>query len=455
MAAGSVGGPRPRKRTPPRLPVLRSTPLRQHTTAALSLSNLWVLMVSAFVDMIGFALIVPLLPLYADRFGADPFMIGILMGAFAFGQMATAPQWGRLSDRFGRKPVLITSQAVSAIAFAVFAFANSVELLLFCRLLQGVGAGSLGAVSAYVSDAVRPEQRTEALGWITACTSAGVMVGPAIGSLTVRLSYSAPGLIAASFCLVNIVFTSFFLHEAKAAGAAAAQKPKAAVGQQILAVLRQPAATVHGLIWIYTAGMMAFMALTGIMALYLNEQFGITEDNIGWFYVGVGFISVIMRGLILGRMVRAFGEVRVLRAGALCLGVGLLGMTFTSTPLQFALMMLFVPTGTALLFPSTTSLVTRYADPDHVGQTVGVQQAFGSISRLLAPMWAGAAYQYLGPHRPFWIAGVLVLATAALSLRLRPGEAPQRGDGPSAEPENAETELAAAAGETPRERKPR
>lgn len=411
-------------------------------------------MVSAFVDMIGFALIVPLLPLYADRFGADPFMIGILMGTFAFGQMVTAPQWGRLSDRFGRKPVLITSQVMSTLAFVVFAFADSVQLLLFCRLLQGVGAGSLGAVSAYVSDVVRPEQRTEALGWITACTSAGVMVGPAIGSLTVSLSYSAPGLIAALFCLVNIVFTSFFLHEGAPSKPATPKTAKLQVRHQLVAVLRQPTVTVHGLIWIYTAGMMAFMALTGIMALYLKDRFGIDESEIGWFYVGVGFISVIMRGLILGRMVRAFGEVRVLRAGALCLGIGLLGMTLTTSPIQFALMMLFVPTGTALLFPSTTSLVTRYSDPSHVGQTVGVQQAFGSLSRLLAPIWAGAAYQYLGVHKPFWIAGALVLATAALSLRLRPGEAPQRGEGPAGEPENAETELAGAARETPRDRAP-
>lgn len=412
---------------------------------SLALSKLWVLMVTAFVDMIGFALIVPLLPYYATRFGADAFTVGILMGAFAFGQMVTAPHWGRLSDRLGRKPVLLGAQALSALAFLVFAFANSVWLLLLCRLLQGVGAGSLGTVSAYVSDAVRPEQRAEALGWITACTSAGVMIGPAIGSLTVGASYHAPGLIAAAFCLLNMVFTGVFLAEAKQP---AEHKEKPPIGTMIVAVLRQPALTVNSLIWIYTAGMMAFMALTGIMALYLEAHFGIAEQEIGWYYVAVGFISVVMRGLILGRLVRAFGEVRVLRLGTLCLGIGLIGMTFTTTPLQFALLMLFVPTGTALLFPSTTSLVTRYADPDHVGQTVGVQQAFGGTSRLLAPIWAGAAFQYLGHHTPFWIAGALVLVTAVSSLRLRPGEAPLRHLPRVAEPENPETELAAAAPKT-------
>ena len=402
-------------------------------------------MVTAFVDMIGFALIVPLLPYYATRFGADAFLVGILMGAFAFGQMVTAPHWGRFSDRFGRKPVLLGAQALSALAFLVFAFADSVWLLLLCRLLQGVGAGSLGAVSAYVSDAVRPEQRAEALGWITACTSAGVMIGPAIGSLTVGASYHAPGLIAAGFCLLNMVFTSVFLSEAKAPST---RKEKPPIRTMIVAVLRQPTVTVNNLIWVYTAGMMAFMALTGIMALYLEAHFGVSEQQIGWYYAAVGFISIIMRGLILGRMVRAFGEVRVLRVGALCLGIGMIGMTLTTTPLQFALMMLFVPTGTALLFPSTTSLVTRHANQDHVGQTVGVQQAFGGTSRLLGPIWAGAAFQYLGHHTPFWIAGALVLVTAISSLRLRPGEVPRRHSPLVAEPENPETELAAAASET-------
>ena len=392
----------------------------------LSLAKLWVLMVTAFVDMIGFALIVPLLPFYATRFGADAFVVGLLMAAFAFGQMITAPLWGRLSDRIGRKPVLILAQAVSVVAFVTFGLAETVWLLFVCRILQGVGGGSLGAVSAYVSDAVGPEERAKALGWITACTSAGVMVGPAIGSLTVGISTAAPGLIAAGFCLVNMAFTWRWLEEARTVDRSKPRpKPKRLVGE-IGRVLAYPRITVNSLIWIYTAGMMAFMSMTGIMALYLDERFGITEQNIGWFYVGVGFVSVLMRGLILGRMVQRFGEVRVLRLGALSLGLGMVGVTFASSAWSFALVMLLVPTGTALLFPCTTSLVTRHADPDAVGQTVGVQQAFGGMSRLLAPIWAGAVFQGVGIREPFWIGGALVLLTALFSLRLRPGQAPKK-----------------------------
>lgn len=394
----------------------------------LSLSKLWVLMVTAFVDMIGFALIVPLLPFYATEFGADAFTVGILMGIFAFGQMLTAPRWGRLSDRIGRKPVMIASQVISTLAFLTFAFANSVWLLLLCRFLQGVGGGSLGAVSAYVSDAVGPEERAKALGWITACTSAGVMVGPAIGSLTVGYAKWAPGVIAALFCVANIVFTAIWLTEAKARPKKDASQSKARpkISGQVKNVLANPGETVHGLIWIYTAGMMAFMSMTGIMALYLEDRFAVTAEQIGWFYVAVGAVSVVMRGLILGKMVQRFGEVRTLRIGATALGLGLASIPFAATPWAFAAVMLFVPTGTALLFPCTTSLITRYADPDEVGQTVGVQQAFGGVSRLTAPIWAGAIYQVVGIREPFWIGAALVLTTALLSLRLRPGEAPRR-----------------------------
>ena len=390
----------------------------------LELKKLWVLMVTAFVDMIGFALIVPLLPFYATEFGADAFTVGILMGIFAVGQMIASPLWGRLSDRVGRKRVMIWSQAISAFAFALFAAADSVVLLLACRFLQGVGAGSLGAVNAFVSDAVRPEERAKALGWITACTSAGVMVGPAIGSLTVGFGRWVPGLIAAGFCAVNIVFTTIWLTDARRPTAPASGRPVVKIGGQLKDVLLHPEVTVNGLIWIYTAGMMAFMSMTGIMALYLGDEFDVTAKTIGFFYVAVGFVSLVMRGLILGKMVHRFGEVRTLRVGAVTLGLGLVGIALAPSKLLFALLMLLVPSGTALLFPCVSSLVTRYADPEQVGQTVGVQQAFGGVSRLLAPIWAGAVYQELGKQEPFIIGGILVFVTAALSLRLRPGEAP-------------------------------
>lgn len=391
--------------------------------AKLSLERLWVLMVSAFVDMVGFALILPLLPFYAGRYGADAFAVGLLIAAYAFAQLVSAPLWGRLSDRVGRRPVILGGQCLAAFAYVIFAFADSVWLLLACRLLQGAGGGTLGAISAYVSDAVGPEERAKGLGWITACTSAGVMVGPAIGSFSVRLSYAAPGLIAAVLCVLNVLFAWRWLPESSVRRHPGSRVPRR-LRQAIGEVLRHPLQTVSALIWIYATGMMAFMALNGVMALFLAARFGITEENIGWFYVVVGLISVIMRAVVLGVLVRRFGEVRVLRLGALSLACGMGLAPLASHPLLFLLVVCCVPAGTALLFPSTTSLISRYSDPDEVGQTLGVQQAFGGVSRFLGPIWAGAVFQHAGVAQPFWLASALVLATALFSLRLQPRERP-------------------------------
>ncbi len=174
--------------------------------------------------------------------------------------------------------------------------------------------------------------------------------------------------------------------------------------------------------WIYAAGMMAFMAMNAVLALFLAARFGITERSIGGFYFAVGLVSVVMRAAVLGRLVHRFGEVRVLRLGALVLGCGMALAPFAASPVQFLPAILLVPAGTAMLFPSTTSLISRFADAGHVGQTLGVQQAFSGLSRLLGPVWAGVVFQQIGESVPFWLAGALVLLTALFSLRLRPGE---------------------------------
>ncbi len=390
----------------------------------LSLERLWVLMVTAFVDLIGFSLVLPLLPFYATRFGGSAFTVGILIGVFALAQMLFAPFWGWLSDRHGRRPIILAAQALAASAYVTFAFADSVALLLLSRFLQGAGGGTPGVVSAYVADTVDQDERAKALGWISACTSAGVMIGPAIASWSVGWSRAAPGLIAAGLCVLNFLFAWRWLPESSVQRST----KKRSIRGDLVEILRHPTRKVSALVWIYAAGMMAFMAMNAVTALFLAYRFEITERSIGIFYFAVGAVSVVMRAVILGRLVYRFGEVRVLRLGALTLGIGMIIAPFAISPAQFLIVILLIPAGTAMLFPSTTSLISRYADPDHVGQTLGVQQAFGGVSRLLGPVWAGAAFQQLGEPVPYWLAGGLVLAMALFTLRLSPGEAPRRRD---------------------------
>jgi len=389
-----------------------------------ALKQISVLMATVFIDMIGFTIVLPLLPFYATRLGADPAMVGALISAFPFAQFVVSPFWGRLSDRYGRRPLILAGLLASAAAYVLFGLAESLWLLFASRLVQGAGGGTTGVVQAYVADAVVPEERTKALGWISAATSAGVMIGPAIGSVSTHLGQAAPGFLAAGLCLLNVLFAWKWLPEPKGeghvqAGEAGARPEGQGLVQAVLEVLLHPARPVNSLIWVYTIGMMAFMAMNGVLALYLGRVFGVTAQTIGYFYAYVGGISLIMRGVLLGPAVRRFGEVGVTRLGALSLVVGLTVIPLPTRLVGLALGVLFVPVGTALLFPATTSLVSRHARHSETGQLMGVQQFFGGASRMLGPFWAGVVFQKVGIQYPFWLAAVLMLSVSFLTLRMQ------------------------------------
>ncbi len=384
--------------------------------------SLWVLYATAFVDMMGFAMVFPLLPFYATTYGASPQTIGILISAFSVAQLASAPFWGRISDRYGRRPVLITGMALAGIAFVLFGLAESVWLLLLSRTVQGLGGGTTGVIQAYIGDATDPKQRAHGLGWLTAATSAGVMVGPAVGSLAAILGREAPGFVAAALCFVNVTFAWRFLPESTGTR----QKPDRSIRTAVWHVVRQPGAPQPRLIWIYAVGMGAFTSLSAVVALYLNFRFGITERTIGWIFVYIGALSVVMRAVVLGRLVDRFGETRVMRTGAVLMGFGMLLYTMPGSLWLMALVIPLVPMGTALLFPSVTALSSHLSDPRELGQMMGVQQAFGGVARVIAPLVATWLYQHLGPRDPFFAAATIMLLVTVLAIRV-----PSRREAPA------------------------
>jgi MFS family permease len=399
-----------------------------------SLKQLSVLMATVFVDMIGFLIVQPTLPFYAQRLGARPLVITIILASFFLAQLLTAPLWGRFSDRYGRRPALLLGLVSSAVAFALFGLANSIFLLFVFRLVQGAGGGTTGVVQAYVSDSVPPEERAKALGWITAATSAGVMIGPLLGSLATYLGPSGPGFVAAGLCTLNALSAWRWLPESHRREARHASEPRTPLRRSILRVLSDPMSPVSSLIWIYTIGMMAFMGMNGVLALYLGAAYGVTERTIGWLYSYVGGIGLVMRAVLLGPAVRRFGEVGVTRLGSLSL---ILGLSLLPVPAMFplarsvqltllALAALFVPVGTALLFPATTALVSRRSIRSETGQTMGVQQSFGSVARLIGPICAGWIFE-ADIRYPFWAAAAIMLGTSFLTSRLREEEPAVKG----------------------------
>jgi MFS family permease len=413
--------------------------------------KLSVLIGIGFVDMLGVSMIFPLLPFYALRLNAPAWLIGWMIASFSIAQLASSPVWGRMSDRFGRRPALMVGLAASGVAFVVFGFADAIWLLFLSRIVQGAGGGTTGVVQAYIGDAVEPRERAKALGWFSAATNAGVMIGPVLGSLATNLGPAAPGLIAAALCFANVLFAWKWLPEPRDRridGSAdrviipgdparsndpsirrSADPPiRRSIRHQLWEVLRHPLAPVPRLIWIYAFGMMGFMGMNGVLALYLEHEFRVTEKTIGLFFLYNGVLAVTMRALILGKVIDALGERRVMRLGGVLLSVGLFVIPFAHTVAWLALAIAFIPLGTALLFPATTALVTHEA-PDHErGQVLGVQQTFGGVARVIAPIGATAAFQGMGVDVPFYLAAAVIGVVVLLAYQVPEPQPVPRGD---------------------------
>jgi MFS family permease len=389
------------------------------------MKKLSVLMAAAFVDMLGFAMIFPLLPFYALRLGAEERLIGWMIASFSIMQLASAPLWGRFSDRLGRRASILIGLGTSSAAFLVFGFATSIWMLFASRIVQGLGGGTTGVLQAYVADVTEPKDRAKALGWLSAATGLGVMIGPAIGSLAFKFGHATPGIVAAALCIVNIAFAWRWLPESYPAedrdGADARQ---VSVATMMLNVVRRPRDEVSRLTWIYAAGMLGFMSETAVLALYLAAHFGVTEESIFIFFVYVGGIGVVMRALLLGKLVDWLGEVRLMRVGAVVLSLGLMAIPLPHHVVSLGLVLGLVPIGTACLFPAVSALISHRAPRNKLGQTLGVQQAFGGMARVLAPIWATEAFQTLGHTTPFYISGLIVAMVGLLTLRVRPAAVP-------------------------------
>lgn len=390
-----------------------------------SAGKLVVLMVTAFMDMVGVLMIVPLLPFYAKSMGAGGLVVGLLVSSFSVAQLLMAPVWGRLSDHYGRRPALIVGLTASAIAYVIFAYADSLWLLFFSRLVQGAGGGTVSVIQAYVADALEPKDRAKGLGWLSAATNAGVALGPLLGVLALRWGTPGPGLFAAALSVLNIGFAWKYLTESRDMIEAAADRTKRMPGrsrQALIQVATHPNEPASRLIWIYAIAIGAFQGSIAILALFLAVRFGVTEKTIGFFFAYIGVLSVVTRALILGPAVDRFGEAKLSRVGLVLLATGLALLPFmypaanpVLTYVPLALAVALIPLGTAFTFPCVTSLLSRVVASRERGLYMGVQQSFGGAARVIFPV----IYGYLFDHvigLPFMLAAVLVAGTILLGL---------------------------------------
>jgi MFS family permease len=286
------------------------------------------------------------------------------------------------------------------------------------RIIQGAGGGTTGVAQAYVADTVAPAHRAQALGWLSSATAVGFMLGPVIGSFATRWGQAAPGLVAAGLCLLNVAFAWKWLPESKPPRLSDEQRALPPIWHATWQVIRHPRGPVPRLIWIYAAGMLGFTAMTSVLALYMDAEFGITEKTIGYVFLYVATLSLVMRSLLLGPIVRRIGEPGAMRVGTVLLTLGLFLYPFAHQLWLLAPVMALVPIGTALLFPATTALMSHASEKTEIGETMGVAQTFAGLSRVVAPLLATSAFQRFGSPAPFYLAGAIVMLVGVLAFRL-------------------------------------
>ncbi|MDY7225378.1 MFS transporter [Hyalangium rubrum] len=401
------------------------------------------------LDLIGFGILIPQLGVYGVKFGASPFTAGLLVSVFSLMQLVFAPVLGRLSDRYGRRPVLLLSLTGSMAAYLLFAFAHSLPLLFLARIIDGMSGGNISTAQAYVADVTRPEERARGMGLIGAAFGLGFVLGPAIGGFMGAWGGNlAIGLFAASLAGLNLVLTFLFLPESRRVDSPSAASSRTLRGAAL--ALRMP---VVGhcllLILLFTT---AFAQMEGTFSVYLLSRFlssgpvpmegglfflsaqaspeALAQASLrtGWLFAMVGVLSALIQGGLIRRLLPARRQeegnhhpgresvLAVVGFGVTALGLGLLPLAPSYGWLFPAMGLLAV--GSAFANPAMSALASLHAPPERQGAVLGTYQAFGSLGRILGPALGGWLFTGFGPVAPYGTAAVLMVAGLVLALSL-------------------------------------
>jgi MFS transporter, DHA1 family, tetracycline resistance protein len=380
-------------------------------------SPLAVLTGAVLVDMIGFGIVLPLLPFYAESMGATPLEVTLLIASFSAMQLAAAPLWGRVSDRTGRRPLLIAGLFASAVSHLIFGLATSLPLLFVSRMAAGAAGGTITLAHAYVADSTGPRERAQALGWIGAAAGLGVMLGPAIGGFFSRWGLGMPGFVAAALCTGNAIAAIALLPESRQRDArlGARQGEAATLRGWARAMVRYPLSL---LLLVYFLSISSFTAMTAVLALYLERTFGLGADAMGYVLALSGGATFVVRGVLLGPLVARLGERRTVFAGTIGLALGIIMVPLVPNPWWLGVAAPLWAFGAGTLFPSLASLTSQATDRHSQGAILGGSQVVGGLGRVVGPLWAGLLFQTVAFTTPFHTATVLVGVAALLALRI-------------------------------------
>jgi len=353
-------------------------------------SPLVVIFTTVFIDLVGFGIVIPVLPFYAEgtRFNATPRTVGLLFASYSIMQLIFSPILGRLSDKYGRRPVLLLSIIGTGIGFLILGFATTLWMLFVGRILDGITGGNISTAQAYIADVTTKEDRAKGMGLLGAAFGLGFIFGPAIGGILSRWGIAVPFFFAAGLCFSNTILLYFTLPETVTADHPA--RISAAGGRglsQLLRSLRTP--RLGFVLGIYFLFIVAFSIMTTSFSLYTMFRFGYDAQHNGYLFAYVGLISVVIQGGLIGKLVKRFGELPLVIVGALCFAASLFAVPFVG-PQAGGLLALLIgggvfSLGNSLATPALTSLASKSVGAAEQGTVLGITQSAASLARAVGP----------------------------------------------------------------------
>ncbi|WP_166442669.1 MFS transporter [Phragmitibacter flavus] len=385
-------------------------------------SQFFVIFLTILLSTIGFGVCIPVLPLYAEKFNATETQNGLLIGVFSLLVFFTAPLWGKLSDRYGRRPVLLFSVLGSAAGYFLMGSANTLAMLFVARIIDGASGGNVAAAQAYIADITTPEERSKAMGLIGAAFGLGFIIGPALGGiLSEQISAQAPFIFVGVLCLINALLVATSLpetHTAERRKQHGPQLPLSALPKHSDAPLFFTVAVG------YFLSLAAFAIMTMTFALFGEKRFDLDQTHIGYILATIGVVGVLIQGGLIRRLLPKYGEVPLARSGMLFLLIGFVLLPLVGSVTSLVIVCCLVAAGNSLVQPTLNGLASRSVDAAWQGRALGLLQSFASLGRAIGA-WMGG--WLLGMDRgldhygrtPFWVAAALMLVTLVLALKLR------------------------------------
>lgn len=377
-------------------------------------ASLAILFLVVFIDLLGFGMVIPLTPIYARELGASEAATGWLTTGYSLMQFVFAPIWGRLSDRVGRRPVLLVSIAMTALAFLLYGLAASFTVLLVSRLFAGAATANIAIAQAYVADITPPEGRAKGMGMIGAAFGLGFVFGPAVGGLLAEHSLATPGLAAAALALVNLVAAFVLLPEPASHVAAGRGRGRF---EALRSELGKPG--IRRVLVVYLLVTLGFAAMEATYSFLLQQRYGLASRSVAWVFTYIGVIVVLVQGGMIGPLTRRFGEKRLLVAGALLQGVALAALPFASGIGGLLAASAPLALGSGLASPSIMSILSRLSRAEDQGGTLGIGQSAAAMGRIVGPLSGTTAYAvshaapYLG-GAALMVVGAAVAATVSV-----------------------------------------